>query len=210
MGKKRIAVLASGKGTNLQSIMDSIDSGFIDNGEIAVVISDKKDAYALERARKKGIEALWINPARYDSCEEFDDSIAEELEKRAVNLVVLAGYIRILSPGLVRKYYGRIVNVHPSLIPSFCGKGYYGEKVHKAVLDYGVKVTGATVHFVDEGTDTGPIILQEAIEVKEDDTVDTLAKRVLEVEHRLLPLAVKLFCQDRLIIEGRKVRIRNW
>jgi len=172
-----------------------------------VVISDKRDAFALERARKSGIYALWINPSEYGGKEEYNDKISKELETREIDLVVLAGFIRILSPGFVRKFCGRIINIHPSLIPSFCGEGYYGERVHKSVLDYGVKVTGATVHFVDEGTDTGPIILQQAVEVEQDDTVESLAKRVLKVEHKLLPLAVKLFCQDRVRIEGRKVFI---
>ncbi len=207
MKKKKIAVLASGRGSNLQVIMDAIDAGYIETGEIRVVISDNRDAFALERARRNGIEHLWIDPSVYDTRREYDHAVAGELEKRQTDLVVLAGFMRILSPDFVRRFYGRIINIHPSLIPSFCGEGYYGGRVHRAVLDYGVRVSGATVHFVDEGTDTGPIILQQVVEVKQDDTVESLAERVLEVEHRLLPEAVKLFCQDRLRIEGRKVYI---
>lgn len=205
--KKKIAVLASGRGTNLQAVIDSLKSGFIDNGEIELVISDKEDAFALERARNNGIDALWINPAEYDCKETYGNKIIGQLQKRRIDLVVLAGFMRILSSGFVQRFYGKIINIHPSLIPSFCGEGYYGERVHKAVLDYGVKVTGATAHFVDEGTDTGPIILQQVVKVEQDDTVESLAKKVLKVEHKLLPLAVKLFCQDRLRIEGRKVYI---
>jgi len=187
-----IAVLISGGGTNLQSLIDNIDAGNI-NGEIKIVISNKEDAYGLVRAKKAGIEALYINPSGL-SDEEYNRKIIEELEKRDIELVVLAGYLKILSKEFIQKYNGKIINIHPSLLPKFGGKGYYGERVHKAVLESGEKVTGATVHFVDEGTDTGPIILQETVEVKEDDTVESLQKRVLELEHRLLPEAVRMLC----------------
>ncbi|NLW40162.1 MAG: phosphoribosylglycinamide formyltransferase [Tissierellia bacterium] len=202
-----IGVLISGSGTNLQSIIDEIEEGKI-SGRIRVVISNRKDAYGLIRAKKAGIEALYIDKKKFDSEEEFNRKIIEELSKREVELVVLAGYLSILSEEFIEKYKGRIINIHPSLIPSFCGKGCYGDRVHRMVLDRGVKLTGATVHFVDEGTDTGPIILQRAVEVKEDDTVESLKERVLKVEHQLLPEAIRLFCEGRLAIEGRKVRIK--
>lgn len=205
--RKNLAVLASGNGTNLQALIDSVNSGWIKNAVIKVVISNKKNAYALERARNGGIEALWISSKRYPTCDLYNEQIIRELLKRKIDLVVLAGYMKILSVRFVRAFKGRIINIHPSLIPAFCGKGYYGEKVHEAVLASGVKVTGATVHFVDEGIDTGPIILQEALEVRPDDTVESLKQRVLEIEHRIFPLAVKLFCEDRLRINGNKVEI---
>ncbi|WP_427340209.1 phosphoribosylglycinamide formyltransferase [Caloranaerobacter sp. DY30410] len=208
MSSVNIGVLISGSGTNLQALIDSIDKGYI-NGKIKVVISNRKDAYGLVRARKNLIEALYINRKEFNSDIEFDLKILDELEKRQVELVVLAGYLKVLSKEFVNHYKNRIINIHPSLIPSFCGKGYYGEKVHRAVLEYGVKITGATVHFVDEGADTGPIILQEAVFVDDNDTVDTLREKVLKVEHKLLPMAVKLFCENKLEVIGRKVIIRD-
>lgn len=207
MSSVNIGILISGGGTNLQSIIDNIKNGNI-KGEIKIVISNRKDAYGLIRAERSGIKALYIDRKEFNTEKEYNEKIMEEFEKRNIELVVLAGYLKVLSRGFVEKYKGRIINIHPSLIPSFCGKGCYGEKVHQMVLDYGVKVTGATVHFVDEGTDTGPIILQRAVEVKDKDTVDTLKERVLAVEHELLPEAVKLFCENRLTIEGRKVIIK--
>ena len=207
MSLVNIGVLISGGGTNLQSLIDNIKEGHI-NGNIKVVISNKKDAYGLVRAEHEGIESLYINRKEYSSNEEYNRKILEEFKKREVELVVLAGYLKVLSKEFVEEYKGRIINIHPSLIPSFCGKGYYGEKVHQSVLEYGVKITGATVHFVDEGTDTGQIIMQEAVEVKDDDTVETLKNRVLEVEHRILPKAVKLYCDRRIKIDGRKVVIK--
>lgn len=200
MRKVRIAVLVSGSGTNLQAIIDSIHEGRI-NGEIIAVISDNEKAYAIERAKKYGLKAFCID--RKSSA----DILLRELKSLDVELVVLAGYLTILGRELVRAYEGRIINIHPSLIPAFCGKGFYGERVHKAAVEYGVKVSGATVHFVDEGTDSGPIILQEPVTVYPEDTAETLAARVLELEHRLLPKAVGLFCEGRLRIEGRKVII---
>lgn len=197
MSSVRIGVLISGNGTNLQALIDSIESGKI-NGRICVVISDREDAYGLIRARKHGIEALFINKKDFINNSDFNKKILEELKKRGIQLLVLAGYLRILSPEIIKEYRNRIINIHPALIPSFCGKGYYGERIHKAVLEYGVKVTGATVHFVDEGTDTGPIIFQKSIEVHNNDTVESLQKKVLEVEHTLLVKAVKMFCQGRL------------
>lgn len=200
MRKVRIAVLVSGGGTNLQTLIDAVDKGDI-NGEIAAVISDNENAYALERARKHGIKAIYINR------KQLAERLIIELQRLDIELVVLAGFLSILDRELVKAYEGRIINIHPSLIPSFCGKGFYGERVHKAALEYGVKVSGATVHFVDEGTDSGPIIFQEAVPVYFEDTSETLAARVLQVEHRLLPAAVGLFCEGRLRIEGRKVKI---
>lgn len=200
MRKVRIAVLVSGGGTNLQALIDAVDKGDI-NGEIAAVLSDRENAYGLERARKHGIKAIYIER------KQLAERLITELQKLNIELVVLAGFLSILDRELVKAYEGRIINIHPSLIPSFCGMGFYGERVHKAALEYGVKVSGATVHFVDEGTDSGPIILQEAVPVYFDDTAETLAARVLQVEHRLLPAAVGLFCEGRLRIEGRKVNI---
>lgn len=185
-----IAVLISGGGTNLQALIDNIDRGNID-GEIKLIISNKKEAYGLVRGQNAGIESIYIDPLDL-SAEEYDQKIMEELEKRNIELVVLAGYLKILSKEFIQKYNKRIINIHPSLLPKFGGKGYYGDRVHKAVLESGEKITGATVHFVDEGTDTGEIILQETVEVKENDTVESLQARVLEVEHKLLPEAVRL------------------
>ncbi|MGE5630340.1 MAG: phosphoribosylglycinamide formyltransferase [Caulobacteraceae bacterium] len=202
MRKVRIGVLVSGGGTNLQSLIDSIEKGTI-NGEIVIVVSDRENAYALERARKHGIQAVHMDR------KQSSIGIMAELEKMKVELVVLAGFLTILDRDFVKAYEGRMINIHPSLIPAFCGKGFYGEKVHKAAVEYGVKVSGATVHFVDEGTDSGPIIIQEAVPVYADDTAEALAARVLEVEHQILPEAVRLYCQGKLKIEGRKVRITN-
>lgn len=201
-----MAVFISGGGTNLQAMIDHIEKGVIP-GKIEVVISSREDAYGLVRAKKHGIEGIYIGKKNYPDGEERENKILAVLEEKKVDLIVLAGYMNVLGKKLVEKYRNRIINVHPALIPSFCGNGFYGERVHQAVLDYGVKVTGATVHFVDEGTDTGPVILQKAVEVKDEDTVQTLAKRVLEIEHELLPKAIQLFAEGKLVIEGRKVRI---
>lgn len=206
MSQVKIGVLISGGGTNLQSLIDHIKSGYID-GEIAVVISNKRDAFGLKRAERENIEGLWVDRLAYDSDEEYNRKIIEELKARDVDLVVLAGYLKVLSKEFIRKYKNRIMNIHPSLIPSFCGSGYYGERVHKEVLKYGVKYTGVTVHFVDEGTDTGPIILQRVVEVKDDDTVESLKERVLKVEHEALPEAVRLYCEGKIKLDGRKVII---
>lgn len=208
MSSVNIGVLISGGGTNLQAIIDSIEAGNI-KGEIKIVISNRKDAYGLVRAEKAGIETLYINRQKFNTEEEYNDRILEELRKRNIDLVVLAGYLKVLSKGFIKKYRGRIINIHPSLIPSFCGKGCYGEKVHEMVLEHGVKVTGVTTHFVDEGTDTGPIILQKVIGVKDDDTVETLKAKVLTVEHEILPETIRLFCEGKLFIKGRKVIINE-
>lgn len=207
MQKVKIGVLISGGGTNLQALIDEVEKGNI-NGEISVVISDKKGAYGLERAEKHGIKAIALNRKDYKDKAEFTRALMNELLKNDIELIVLAGFLTILASEFIQKYKGRIINIHPSLIPAFCGEGFYGQKVHNAVLEYGAKVTGATVHFVDEGADTGPVILQESVPVMEDDTSETLAARVLKVEHKLLPKAVKLYCDGKLNIEGRKVRIK--
>lgn len=201
---KKLGVLISGGGSNLQAIIDKIESGYI-SASIEIVISNKANVYGLERAKKHGIPTAVISKKDYANEYEFNKAILDELDKYRVDLIVLAGYLSILSPEVVDRYKNRIINIHPSLIPAFCGKGYYGKKVHQAVLDYGVKVTGATVHFVDYGTDTGPIILQKPVLVQPDDDAESLAERVLEVEHELLPKAVKLWVEDRLKIQGRKV-----
>jgi phosphoribosylglycinamide formyltransferase-1 len=206
--KIRIAVLASGRGTNLQAIIDATESGYIP-GRVIVVISDKRDAYALERARKHGIEALFLDPSSCSSRDEYDKLLGDEIERRGADLICLAGFMRILSPSFISRFRNRIMNIHPALLPSFGGVGMYGERVHKAVLDYGVKITGCTVHFVTEDVDGGPIIIQEAVPVLDDDTPETLAKRVLEHEHRIYPEAIKLFAEGRLEIVGRRVRIRG-
>lgn len=194
-----IGVLISGGGTNLQSIIDGTDSGEIE-GIVKVVISNKKDAYGLERARNNKIEAIY---------ESNEDNIIEILKDRDIDVVVLAGYLKIISPKFINEYRNKMINIHPSLIPAFCGKGFYGEKVHQGVIDYGVKFTGATVHFVDEGTDTGPIIMQDIVAVKVDDDAKSLAKRVLEVEHRILKESLSLFCENKLKVEGRRVLINE-
>ncbi len=194
-----IGVLVSGGGTNLQAIIDETLAGNI-NGKVKVVISNKENAYGLERARQNNIDAIF---------ETDEDKIIETLKDRNIDLVVLAGYLKIISPKFVNEFRNKMINIHPSLIPSFCGKGYYGQKVHQGVLDYGVKVTGATVHFVDEGADTGPIIMQEAVDVRDDDDVSSLAKRVLHVEHKILKKSISLFCENKLSIHGRRVFINE-
>lgn len=195
----KIGVLASGEGTNLQSIIDSTKFGKI-NANVVVVISNRKDAYALERARYNNIDDIY---------EIDEEKIISILKIYEVDLVVLAGYLKIISRKFVLEFKNKIINIHPSLIPSFCGNGYYGEKVHQAVIDYGVKITGATVHFVDEKADNGPIIMQEAIIVNKEETVKSLANRVLEAEHRILIESIRLFCENKLNIRSRRVFINE-
>lgn len=207
MSSINIGVLISGGGSNLQALLDNIDDGNID-GKIKLVISNKEDAYGLVRAEKAGVDSLYIDRKECLTEKAYNDRIIKEFKEKSIDLVVLAGYLKVLSKEFVREYQGRIINIHPSLIPSFCGKNCYGERVHQMALDRGVKVTGVTVHFVDEGTDTGPIILQKTVEVKDHDTVETLKERVLKVEHQALPEAIRLFCQDRLTIKGRRVIIK--
>ena len=204
----RIAVLVSGGGTNLQAIMDAMDAGKIRNTEIAAVISNNAGAYALERAKNHGIEAVCISPKDYEDREAFNRALVDKVDSYQVDLVVLAGFLVVIPEIMIAKYRNRIINIHPSLIPSFCGDGYYGLKVHEKVLEYGVKLTGATVHFVSAEADAGPIILQKAVPVEEGDTPEILQRRVMEqAEWKLLPEAVSLFCQDRLSVEGRIVHI---
>lgn len=202
----KLAVLVSGGGTNLQALIDSIDDGRVRNAEISLVVSNKKDAYALTRAKEHGIKSLCISPKDYESRKAFEAALLEVLKKEQVDLVVLAGYLVILPEGLIQAYRNRVINIHPSLIPSFCGAGYYGLKVHEAALARGVKVTGATVHFVDEGTDTGPIILQKAVEIQPDDTPEILQRRVMEqAEWKILPKAVDLIANGLISVENGRV-----
>ena len=197
----KLAVLVSGGGTNLQAIIDAISAGKITNACISVVISNNANAYALERARAHGIEALCISPKDFESREAFNQAFLDKLNSYNVDLVVLAGM-------MIKEYTNRIVNIHPSLIPSFCGKGFYGLKVHEGVLARGVKVTGATVHFVDEGTDTGPIILQKAVEVEQGDTPEVLQRRVMEqAEWVILPKAIDLIANGKVSVEDGHVII---
>lgn len=206
----RLGVLVSGGGTNLQAIIDRIEDKTITNAEIAVVISNNQGAYALERAKTHGIQAECISPKDFADREEFHKALLKELQKNKVDLVVLAGYLVAIPPVIVEAYPNRIINIHPSLIPSFCGTGFYGLKVHERVLDRGVKVTGATVHFVDTGTDTGPIILQKAVEVRNGDTPQILQKRVMEeAEWKILPAAIDLIANDRVTVENNRVFIRD-
>ena len=205
----KLAVLVSGGGTNLQAIMDAISAGKITNACISVVISNNANAYALERARAHGIEALCISPKDFESREAFNQAFLEKLNSYNVDLVVLAGFLVVLPEMMIKEYTNRIVNIHPSLIPSFCGKGFYGLKVHEGVLARGVKVTGATVHFVDEGTDTGPIILQKAVEVEQGDTPEVLQRRVMEqAEWVILPKAIDLIANGKVSVEDGHVIIK--
>ncbi len=202
----RIAVLVSGGGTNLQAVIDAVEAGEIENVEIVGVISNNKGAYALERARKHGICAKCISPKDYAARENFNEALMSAVDGLSPDLIVLAGFLVVIPPAMTEKYKNRIINIHPSLIPSFCGTGYYGLKVHKAALARGVKLTGATVHFVDEGTDTGPIILQKAVEVKENDTPESLQRRVMEeAEWKILPEAIHLIAGGKICVRDHKV-----
>ncbi len=205
----KVAVLVSGGGTNLQAILDSVDKGIITNAEISLVVSNKPGAYALERAAKKNIATAVLVPKEYDSRDAFGEVLTEVLQKAEIDLVVLAGYLVILPKNFVKAFEGRMINIHPSLIPSHCGAGYYGLKVHESVLKRGNKVTGATVHFVDEGTDSGPIILQKAVEVLEGDTPEVLQKRVMEqAEWIILPKAIDLIANNKIEIRDNLVRLK--
>ncbi len=199
--KEILGVLCSGRGTNLESIIKAVKDGGI-NAEIAVVVADKKDAFALKRAENAGIKAVCVDYKSFSQREDFENAIMEELKKCGVTLIILAGFMRILGKNFVREYSGRMMNIHPALLPSFVGA-----HAHRDALSYGVKVSGCTVHFVDEGMDTGPIIVQSAVPVKDDDTEETLAARILEEEHKIYPKAIKLYCDGRLKIDGRKVEI---
>ncbi|WP_304086640.1 phosphoribosylglycinamide formyltransferase [Peptostreptococcus stomatis] len=196
---KNIAVLVSGGGTNLQSIIDAVEAGRI-NGQIKLVISNKEGAYGLERAKNHNIRAVF---------EKDEQAIIDIMKESQIDLVVLAGFLKILGPNFTKAFENRIINIHPSLIPSFCGKGYYGLRVHEAAVEYGVKVSGATVHFVDENADTGPIIRQETVEVLPEDSPEDLQQRVLKIEHRILSQVVADYCDDKIRVVGRKVFIDN-
>lgn len=206
----KIAVLVSGGGTNLQALIDRIEQNRLKDVKIEAVISNNKNAYALERAKQHGITSACISKKDYVSTVLFEKAFLELLDSFQVDLVVMAGFLLILPESLIRRYKDKIINVHPSLIPSFCGAGFYGLKVHEAVLNRGVKVTGATVHFVDEGTDTGPIILQKAVMVEDGDTPELLQRRVMEqAEWELLPQAVQLIAEKKLEIIQNTVRIKQ-
>ena len=205
----RIGVMVSGGGTNLQAIIDAVAQRKVTNTEIAAVISNNKNAYALERAKKAGIEAVCISPKDFDSREEFNEKLIEKIDSLQLDLIVLAGCLVVLPEKLIKKYPNKIINIHPSLIPSFCGTGYYGLKVHEKALERGVKGTGATCHFVDAGTDTGPIIFQQPVEVMEDDTPETLQRRVMEqAEWVILPKAIHAIANGRVTVEGNKVKVK--
>jgi len=199
---KKIGVLVSGRGSNLQAIIDAIETGYIDTA-IAIVVSDVGDAHALTRSREHGIKAVHVNPNSFTTKDSYEEEILTLLHEEGVDLVLLAGYMRIVGKRLLDAYYGRILNIHPALLPSFPGL-----HAQEQAFDYGVKVTGCTVHFVNKGIDTGPIILQRCVSVLEDDTPDSLADRILEKEHQIYPEAVKLFIEDRLTIDGRQVKIK--
>lgn len=201
-----IAVLVSGGGTNLQSIIDSIKTGYLNKVSIKYVISDREGAYAIERAKLEGIETFILDKKIYK------ENLSKQIDKiigSGVDLIVLAGYLSIVGEPLISKYKNKIINIHPSLIPSFCGKGMYGIKVHEAAINYGVKFSGCTVHFVDENTDTGAIILQNIVKVDIDDTPECLQKKILVEEHKALPLAIKLISEERVSVINRKVIIRE-
>ena len=203
-----VVVLVSGGGTNLQAIIDAVESGSITNTKITGVISNNQNAYALERAKNHGITGLCISPKQFATRAEFNEKFLEAVEEMNPDLIVLAGFLVVIPPEMIKKYTNRIINIHPSLIPSFCGTGFYGLKVHEAALSRGVKVVGATVHFVDEGTDTGPIILQKAVEVKQGDTPEVLQRRVMEqAEWKILPHAIDLIANDKVKVEDGKVTI---
>lgn len=203
----KIGVLASGSGSNFQSIIDNIENGNI-NAKIEVLITNKKTAYSLERAKKHNIEGIYINAKEYDGIEGFNDKIIEILKEKEIDLVILAGYLKILSNKFISEFKNKIINIHPSLIPSFCGDGFYGMNVHNAVYEKAVKISGATVHFVDEGVDTGAIIMQKSVELNSEDKPEDIAKKVLKIEHEILPKVVKLFSEDKIILENNRVIVK--
>ena len=202
----KFAVMASGGGTDFQSLIDAVQSGQI-NAEICCLVAGKPDIYAIERAKTAGIPVEVVQKKSFGTVEAFDEAILAALKAHAADFVVLAGYLSIIGKKTISAYRNKIINIHPSLIPSFCGMGMYGGKVHEAVIEYGAKFSGATVHFVDEEADTGPIIMQQVVPVMEDDTPEKLAARVLETEHRILPEAVALMADVKLLVEGRRVKV---
>lgn len=207
----RVVVCVSGGGTNLQAILDAIDNHTITNTEIVAVVSNNANAYALERAKEHGIEGACVSPKQFESREKFNETFLEKVDSYQPDLIVLAGFLVVIPERMIRKYRNRIINVHPSLIPSFCGTGYYGLKVHEGALARGVKVTGATVHFVDEGTDTGPIILQQPVMVEADDTPQVLQRRVMEqAEWKILPQAIDLIAGGKVkVLDGKVIISEN-
>ena len=208
--KKRIAVLVSGGGTNLQALIDAEKNGELGNGEISLVIASKEGVYALERAANNGIESLVLPRKEYESISAYSKALADSMKAKNIDLVVLAGFLTIFDEQVYQAFPNRILNVHPALIPSFCGKGFYGLHVHEAALAKGVKVSGATVHIVIPECDAGPIVLQKAVEVKQGDTPEVLQKRIMEeAEWKILPQAVRLFCNDQLKVENNRVYIKG-
>ena len=204
----RVVVMVSGGGTNLQAIIDSVKDGTITNTKIVGVISNNKNAYALKRAEENGIPSMCVSPKEFETRDIFNEKLLEAVDSYEPDLVVLAGFLVVIPPEMIKKYENRMINIHPSLIPSFCGKGYYGLKVHEAALARGVKVVGATVHFVDEGTDTGPIILQKAVEVQQEDTPEVLQHRVMEqAEWKILPRAIDLIANGKVQVADHKTTI---
>lgn len=204
---KNIAVLVSGGGTNLQALIDGTEKNLI-NGKVSVVISNRKNAYGLERAKLHNIESIYIRGDNI-SVEEFDEKLIKELKSRNIDLVVLAGFLKILGRDFIKTFENKIINIHPSLIPSFCGDGFFGIKVHEKALEYGVKISGATTHFVSEIPDEGPIIMQKSLEVFDEDTPESLQRRVLNIEHEILVESIKEFCNDNLKVIGRIVKRGN-
>lgn len=207
---KNIVVLVSGGGTNLQALIDASERGEIENGRISCVVSSNPNAYAIERAKKHDIDYAIIRRKDYESLDSYDEALTALLLEKKADLVVLAGFMTILGDKVIKQFENRMINIHPSLIPSFCGAGFYGLKVHEAVLARGVKVTGATVHFVNEICDGGPIILQKAVEISNDDTAETLQRKVMEqAEWKILPKAVSLFCSDKISVQGGRTIIKD-
>lgn len=207
---KRIAVLVSGGGTNLQALIDAEQRGELGNGKISLVIASKPGVYALERAKNNSIKSIVLSRKEYESIADYSKALADTMENEGIDLVVLAGFLTIIDEQVYERFPNRILNVHPALIPSFCGKGFYGLHVHEAALEKGVKVSGATVHIVTPECDAGPIVLQKAVEVKQDDTPEALQKRIMEeAEWKILPMAVKLFCDDKITVQNNKVYIKG-
>ncbi|HIU49546.1 MAG TPA: phosphoribosylglycinamide formyltransferase [Candidatus Limousia pullorum] len=207
---KNIVVLVSGGGTNLQALIDASERGEIENGRISCVVSSNPNAYAIERAKKHNIDYAVIRRKDYESLDSYDEALTALLLEKKADLVVLAGFMTILGDKVIKQFENRMINIHPSLIPSFCGAGFYGLKVHEAALARGVKVTGATVHFVNEICDGGPIILQKAVEISDDDTAETLQRKVMEqAEWKILPKAVSLFCSEKISVQGGRTIIKD-
>ncbi len=207
MKKTNIVIMISGGGTNLQALIDKIHNNKDIDGYIKLVISNNENAYGLTRAKNSGIETVVINKSQYNSASQYEKALINILKKAGADLIVLAGYLAFVPDKIIEIYENRIINIHPSLIPSFCGKGFYGKKVHEAAINKGVKVSGATVHFVNKVLDSGPIIIQRCVDVDFNDTVESLQKKVLEIEHEILPLAVKLFIENRIKVIGNRVKV---